>query len=510
MIGHVKGMARKIALMQTLGPDHAGTMSMMMKAAKEFEGQQGLRYQMNWGARAFASSAALDRMYRSVTGELNGVGNSLAASIFSNLRGLSAAANLGGAILGGVPGDSVTAAFAANYNGVPMLAVVQRALTEFATENADTRAAASRLLVTSQALTESLLTGNRFDDEVLPANVVGKMADFVIRSQGLARWTREIKRAFEQEFLGLIADQSAHTFDRLDPKFRGFLERYRFDAGQWDALRSTPHADINGGTFFDIDGVADRDLGDRLLGAIIDERRYAVIEGNSRTAQLAMDKRGTATGEFFRSTLQFKSFPMTMMLTHGVRLWSEIGSPAGAGRAVSFLLATTAAGAMTLQAKAIVSGRDPRDMSDPKFWAAAALAGGGAGIYGDMIGSVATKGGAGPAEIAVGPIPGQLAAGANALKSGVRGLMFDDEPSNAGAVIRTLKKWVPGSNLWYARLAIDRLIYDQIQTAVDPQYRESFRRMKKRAKDDYGQKFFWGPGDDTPSRAPDFGAAAGR
>jgi hypothetical protein len=514
-IGHVKGMAREIGLMQILGPDHAATAAMLKEQVRQFEADKGFGYKLSPG-RAFASPRAFERMYKAVTGELNGVANSVVAAGFANARALASAANLGGAVVSAVPGDSVTASFAAHYNGIDATRVVARALAETLTEDATKRAVAARLNVTSQALMENILRGQRFDDEVLPANLIGKATDFIMRAQGLTRWTNVIKRAFEMEFLGLIAEQSSKRFAALDPKFRGFLERYRFDPAQWDELRLAPLADIDGARFFDVEAVGNRDLGDKLLSAIYEERRFAVIEGSARTTQLAMDQRGTITGEFFRSTLQFKSFPLTMIMTHGARLWIDSGAPGGAARAASFLVASTAAGALVVQAKSILSGRDPRDMSDPKFWAAAGLAGGGAGIYGDLLNSAVTKGGQGLAETLTGPIIGQGLNAIDTLRAGTKNAIDEvrGEPAPEGnpgrAAVRTAKKWIPGSNLWYTRLAVDRLIYDQIQQAVDPQWRDSFRRMKKRAKDDYGQRFFWGPGEDAPSRAPDLGAALGQ
>lgn len=510
VIGHVKGMSRELALMQVLGPDHAATAAMLKQQVREFEAGKGTLYRLN-PARGFASEVAFDRMYKSVTGELNSVANSTIATGFATARSIASAANLGGAFVSAIPGDSVTAAFAANHVGIDATKVVARALKETLTENANVRATAARLNVTSQALMENVLRGNRFEDEVMPANLAGKAADFVMRVQGLNRWTNAIKRAFEMEFMGLIAEQSLSKFERLDPKFRAFLEQNRFDAAAWDTLRATPLADIDGAKFFDIEGVQERELGDRLLGAIYNERRYAVIEGNARTSQFAnAGQRGTIGGELWRSSLQFKSFPLTMIFTHGVRMWIDAGSPAGAARGVSFLLASTAAGALSLQAKAVLAGRDPRDMSDPKFWAAAGLAGGGAGIYGDLVNAAVTKGGQGVAETFTGPVIGQAIAVGNAIQKGGASLVSDDEPGGGGAAVRTAKKWIPGSNLWYARLAIDRLIYDQVQMAVDPQWRESFRRMKKRAEDDYGQRFYWGPGEGAPKRAPDLGASVGR
>ena len=56
---------------------------------------------------------------------------------------------------------------------------------------------------------------------------------------------------------------------------------------------------------------------------------------------------------------------------------------------------------------------------------------------------------------------------------------------------------------------MERLIFDQLEAAVDPKAAKSFRMIEQRARRDYGQRFFWRPGEPAPVRAPDLGAAVG-
>ena len=53
------------------------------------------------------------------------------------------------------------------------------------------------------------------------------------------------------------------------------------------------------------------------------------------------------------------------------------------------------------------------------------------------------------------------------------------------------------------------MIADNIRRGVDPNYAQSFQRAKDNAQKRYGQKCWWAPGDETPARAPDAGAAVG-
>jgi hypothetical protein len=67
---------------------------------------------------------------------------------------------------------------------------------------------------------------------------------------------------------------------------------------------------------------------------------------------------------------------------------------------------------------------------------------------------------------------------------------------------------LPGSTLWYTRLAFTRELLDQLQAEIDPDYNDSFSRMEKRAQQD-GARYYWRPGRRTPDRAPDLQKATG-
>jgi hypothetical protein len=96
------------------------------------------------------------------------------------------------------------------------------------------------------------------------------------------------------------------------------------------------------------------------------------------------------------SVMQFKSFPIAMISRHWRRMLdapkvSDGSAPMMANRLMyggALLLTTTALGAIALQAKQIVAGKDPIDMRGEhatKFWAKAVAQGGGLSIVGDML-----------------------------------------------------------------------------------------------------------------------------
>jgi hypothetical protein len=60
--------------------------------------------------------------------------------------------------------------------------------------------------------------------------------------------------------------------------------------------------------------------------------------------------------------------------------------------------------------------------------------------------------------------------------------------------VRVGKRYTPGT--FYTKLAVDRLLWDNLQQLVDPDYRGSFRRMEETLRKDTGQQFWWRPGGD--------------
>ena len=87
-------------------------------------------------------------------------------------------------------------------------------------------------------------------------------------------------------------------------------------------------------------------------------------------------------------------------------------------------------------------------------------------------------------------------------------LVAEGEARNPGRELsRFIEANAPGRSLWYTRLAMERLIFDQLEAAIDPNAARSFRRIEQGARRDYRQRFFWRPGTRAPQRVPDLGAA---
>lgn len=247
----------------------------------------------------------------------------------------------------------------------------------------------------------------------------------------------------------------------------------------------------------------------RLLEMVDAERGFAVLEPGAaeRALTLGRTQAGTAPGEFWRSTAQYKSFPITMGTRHLMRGW-HAGDGAYVARAAGAYLARltvglTFFGAFAYQMKEIAKGKDPRDMTDWRFWAAAFFQGGGAGILGDFLNSAVTRSERSFYMTAIGGPTAGLVDDIMKLTGANIGATAEGKDANWGRDFASfVRRNTPGTSLWYSRLALDRLMWDQLQSLLDPDHHRSWARTEQRARQETRQEFWWRPGETAPERAP--------
>lgn len=493
MMGHIDGMSRDIALMEILGPNPAATVtwlkdSLTKSAALDTSpGSKAVE-------KAEAAGKQIDRLYDEITGTASRPENRTLALTFSSIRAVQTSAKLGSALLSAVT-DTAFQMSTRKFNGLSGSAMIGQYVKLFKPgSKADQRLAVRLGLIANEWSSRAAAQG-RYLNEELTGEVSRRLAEGVLRISGLSRWTEAGRWAFGMEFMGHITDESVKRFDKLDPNFRRALERNGIGAEGWETIRKTPLEQDGGVSWLKPMNVADRELGDRLMEMILTETDYAVPVADLRTRVMfnSWAPRGTFAGEVIRSAGQFKSFGVSILLTHGRRT-IEQGAGNGAKYAAGLFIGTTLMGALAMQLKALAGGKDPRPMDDSQFWGSAVLQGGGFGIFGDFIQSGENRFGGGLAETLAGPLIGDVGA---AIKA-----------RDAWDVARVVKANTPGSSLWYSKLAFDRVVTDQIQESIDPNYRQSWRRMAKRARDQRTE-YYWNPGETAPERLPDFANAMG-
>lgn len=461
--------------------------------------------------RAYAAKLIdeADRMWDHYTGTLNAPVDGRTANVLATGRNLVTASALGSAAISALT-DAGFDAFARAYVGLPVKGAIGGVVKLLAEDNR--RYAIRSGLILDSAL-HAMHQGARYAGSLDTRTISGFLADRVLAASGLSAITQSRKHAFGLEFMGTMADQVALELHELPGALRRTLERHGFTPDEWNKIRAARLDEPEPGATFlrpnEIREAAGRPLADKYISMILAETRYAVPEGTLRSrALLHRERPGTLVGELSRSFAQFKTFGVTVVMMQSHRMMeiaARDGRARGAGYAAGLLLATTALGALALQVKELVNGRDPRDMNSKRFWGAAALQGGGLGIYGDFLFAGVNRFGGGLAGTIAGPLADRVDRGRNTTIGNVLKVADEDGKSNLGRdVVQAVRTWAPGSSLWYARLAWERVVLDRMQEQLDPAAHDAFRRKLANRQRDYKQGFWWAPGEAAPRRAPQF------
>jgi phage terminase Nu1 subunit (DNA packaging protein) len=508
LTGHMNKMASEIAMAEVIAPNHRAAISAVIPRLKAAEAGLSTGQRLN-PVRMLESAKMVQKTYDVLNGSANVVEGPLMAGILGGLRSISTAAQLKGAILSAIPGDSVTAGLAANFNGMPIGRLLSGIVADIGRSGADAKNLAARLNLTAHAAMDFNHGYRFFQDQVAGPAQLRFMATAVVRAQGLQAWTEMMKRVFTMEFMGHLADHTHLDFPALEAANKplaDFLGRYGVSPAEWDKVRAAPLLETNGTKFLDTTALADQKLAEKIRTGVIQERRYAVLEPDSRSRAITTggQPQGTFLGELNRNIAMFKSFSVTMAATHMMRIMSQDTWGQMAKLGLPFVLFHFMAGAAAIQAKNLFYGKDPQAMDTPKFWLQSLMQGGGLGVYGDVLNSAFTRNGRSPLAEVAGPVGGIFEDALKLSSSQARKLYEGKDTNLATELTRVGRRYTPGT--FYSKLAVDRLLWDNIQQLVDPDYRGSFRRMEETLRKDTGQQYWWQPGENSPGRGPDLGA----
>lgn len=462
-------------------------------------------------SRARSALAKADQMWDVMRGSSNAPVNSRWANVFDSARNIISAASLGTAQMAAFS-DAGFQATTRGFVGIQSKSLISDYVKMFTPENRREAVRAGLILDTAIHVMHSQA---RYVGSINSRTITGFLADRVIHLQGLSAWTQAGKHAFGMAFQAELADRVGLKFDELPNALRMSLDRHGFTPSEWDQLRGAALYEPRPGATLlrpnEVNAIS-RPLAEKYLAMIMRETRRAIPEGTvaSRTALIQGARPGTFVGELSRSMAQFKSFGVAVIMLHTERIAREIGAGRGARGALyagALLLTSGILGGLSLQLKEILQGRDPRNMLDPNFWGAALLQGGGLGIYGDFLFGNVNRFGGGLTGTIAGPLWDRLG-NLRDLTIGNLMQLGEKEPTNFGReAVQFLRQNTPGGSLWYMRLAYERIVLDQLQHLVDPEARAAFRKRVQQRKKNYGNDFWWKPGDVGPTRAPDVSSA---
>ncbi len=532
MMGYLNVMSRDIAAMEILGPNPDG----MVEFVKQFVTREAQLKAAGKPARFAGKGDPLDRargkvkrldtIWQSIRGQLNTPVNSKAANILGGARAWLTAGMLGQAAISAIS-DVGYGMAARSFAGLPASAAATDLFKAFGTATKREAVEAGLILDSAAHVFQAQA---RYVGTLEGPEWANYFADRVLTYSGLTPWTQAGRHAFGLAMQVEFGKRLDLAHAALPDALRNTLTRYGISETDWRLMQKSALHRRDGAAMLRPNELAkvDEKLASRYLEMILMETEYAVpsTSHRTRTALLDQNQPGTLHGEMTRSIAQFKAFGAAVIFLHGARthqLFQSRGFMNAAGYAGSVLFSTTLVAGLALQLKQIAAGRDPRDMKDPKFWGAAMLQGGGLGIYGDFMFAELNRYGGGLATTLAGPLIGKANDFWNLSAGNAVQLASDDKTHFGRELIRFSKGLIPGGNLWYLKLAVERTVLDQLQWLADPEAADAFKRQQKYWAREYGQDYFWAPGSSPlphpfrarqapsgPQRAPNLGAAAGQ
>lgn len=509
MMGHIGGMTRDIALVERYGPDIQATARLQFDLAARADGRK---------PEALSGPFEIDpRTYWNlITGQVGAPVDESLAQGFKIARDIQSAAKLGGAVISSVT-DVGTLAITTGYNRLPYWQLIKDIGSQASKETRDWMSAHGMI---SESVANSL---NRWSGDNIGNGWSGKLTNGVMRWSLMNAWTDGLRQGFVMTMNAGMARMSRTEWGALNEFDRSRFARAGITEADWQVLGSVPLERFKGRDLLTPQAIRDAghpDLAARIFGLIEDESEYAVVNPDLATrAVITMggQQAGTWGGEIARTAMQFKSFPIAMFTRHWARMLEgnlgAEGAPLLANRsAYGFALMATLAGlgAVAVQEKQMLQGKDPIDMTKGRFWAKAMAQGGGLGIMGDLI-LVAPSSSPGDAAATTvknlaGPVIGSaLELLMKVLVENVWQEANGKDSHWAAELARFAKSNLPGPTaVWWVKPFIDHGFMNALNEAMSPGY---LARMKERASKDWGQKFWWAPNEALPSRAPDMEAA---
>jgi hypothetical protein len=523
MMGHVRSMSQNIALAERMGPNAKATFDLLHDTAR----QSGADDRVSWLNWRVSTRQLFDTLYGTASQVYNG-GQAYvrSAALWQGLRNWQVFAKLQGTLMSAIT-DIPTYYATTGFNRVGVFDATRNLFAAFK-PGAGTTDVASHMGIVSESIAQDM---GRWGSEMLRDGWTSRLANTTMRISLLNAWTDAMRRATGISVMGSLGRMVDKPWTGLEAGDRARLTQAGMTEQTWGVLQlAQPEMwrDVRMVTPEAIRAIPDEllegmgnparirdDAVTRLVGMLVDESEYASLAPDlfTRARVESFGQRGDVPGEIARTAFLFKSFPMAMISRHWTRMFRGDGNPNRVAYAGAIIAGMTVFGGLSTLLKDIASGRDPRDVTTAKFWGAAAAAGGGMSFAGDLM--YAWSGGktmsgigatAAAAGVVAGPVFGAAAEFAELTGGNIAEALRGEETDFGAEAVRFTRANLPFVNLWYVRTVLDRAVLHDLQETLNPGY---LSRMKQRARRDWGQEFYWQPGEMEPDRGPDFSAILG-
>ena len=512
-------LARSSALMDAMGVNPEKMIDDLYSALKISSSRTKdvkARTSMSFGDMNSHWDDGVRKLFVEVTGKNKVPGNETLAKVMQNLRGYNAICRLGMATISAFS-DIATQVNAAVFMGISRneaFTNAMRMLTDVSRKGLSP--AEKQMLSSFGYLSENILA--EFHNAINAGNLgngwLAKTQNIFFRAIGLDWWSSSLRKAMALttthelgEFLanGAKFGELKHTMQKLlssfglgekelallkkMPEVSDGKRRY-IDANNVQKIPTEDIAAYLGITEADpafkqrIEGTR-RELELRLRAFVQDRVTTGVIEPDAITKAWINQgtQVGTIPGEVFRSIGQFKSFALSM-LTKIVNPW--LFNTKGAERVMGLaelFITTTALGYLAISCKDAVRGKTPQPLNKDTMFRAM-LQGGALGLFGDILFGDANQ--ASFVGSMMGPVAGTVDDIYHVYATA------RETPDRAGAeLIKRARNYLPGQNIFYAKLPVDYLLMYRLQEMANPGYLD---RLEQNLYNKTGQEYWLEPG----------------
>ena len=498
---HIRHQAQRLALVKRFGTQPQAMLERLVDGHYESLAADPVR-----AALFSAGGREIDDAMRLLDGSATQPGHELALQWQDGVQNYRAVQQLGQAsssLLQDLPQD-MAALYAPDGDG--LLTHAWRTIAQPLT--ALNGAEQKRALQSMQFLGQSIM-GQLASQVDAPGLMAGKLFQGLHNLFGWdaqSQWQNVMRRAFTVEYAALLAGRSDRRFDVLPQRIQSLLTAYDVDAGRWDLLRQAVSLASDGRRFLAPealaavpDGAFAKDLlargqeasakaiasaraqlADSYRALLRDQMNGAVGALGSRRVPRASlydgTLAGTAEGELVRVMQEFDSVANAMLyLTWGDGVYSKNVQAMAEFVRDGTNPMTQIANSMTLAgmlhyvgdcAQRVLQGKNPQSAGDAYVWQQALEQSGAAGFYADYLYAQAYRQGQ-----AGGSAEGDYAGGYGAMRMDhLQALYASSRRGDAAAAseLGALLYNTPSVDLFYSRQALDYLVTNRIQEALNP------------------------------------------
>jgi hypothetical protein len=524
-VDHFHLMARDTAMLRHMGPDPAATLRFMNDILDREPGRLAVRAtdtrpqslaaavkaNRKIDSQIAGDKVALRNLFLEVSGT-RGIGSPELARRAADLRSLAIGAQLGSTLITAL-NDPGTALMTARFNGLPMMTFVRWFMHQLTTPGSETFAAQMGMIMDHLAHAGRAL--DTVMGDTIRSGIAAKIGSAVIRASGLRKWTEAIRQGYGLGTMAHLATERVKAFGDLDPALKSSLERYGIGEQEWKIFgQAAPSEPRPGASFLsprdvmDLGGGQAQAAAEKLshyINSVLDYALLAHPNARLRAKFKGDSQKGTFSGEVRASMGMYRSWTGGMIYLHGAQMLARGWDGSRLGHAAATFATVTLLGALSMQIKQVAAGRDLRtlDLSSDGMhsWAAAMLQGGGLGLFGDILAVDKTKYGNSWAAALAGPLASAFEDVGGKLILGNAEKFLQGKPTSLGPdALYVGARYLPGSSLWYAKLAFQRAVVDQLAKMIDPRAPERFAHIESEARKGTNQQYWWRPGQAAPGR----------